>query len=68
MLDICVNFRTIYMNEKGIEETNPYIIARNYIKGVFILDILATVPFDDLLKISKSYQEYIDRVKENKES
>ena len=46
-IDIIVNFRTTYMNTKTAEEiTAPQQIAMNYLKTRFIIDFLATIPFD----------------------
>ena len=56
LLDILVNFRTSYLNTKtGDEITNWWQIASNYLKTRFIIDLLATIPFDTIgnLFISK---------------
>ena len=49
LLDIIVNFRTTYLNTKtGDEVINGWMIARNYLKTRFIVDLLATIPFDTI--------------------
>jgi hypothetical protein len=46
-VDILVNFRTSFFNPLSGEEIfEPKEIASNYLKTRFIIDILATVPFD----------------------
>ena len=46
-IDILVSFRTTYINElNGQEVVNPRMISIYYLKGQFIIDFLATVPFD----------------------
>ena len=48
-IDICVSFRTSYLDERtGFEVRKPKLLAINYIKGQFTIDVLATVPFDSL--------------------
>lgn len=45
--DIIINFRTTYIEEKtGYEVVKPRIIARNYVRSRFVIDLLATIPFD----------------------
>lgn len=42
-----VNFRTTYINVKtGGEVTQSKRIAVNYLKNYFVIDVLATFPFD----------------------
>ena len=68
LLDILINFRTIYIDGWGIETRDPKRISRLYIMNAFLLDILATIPFDSILKLSTAYQDYVKRLKKNKES
>lgn len=35
-------------------------------KSTFVIDFLATVPFDTILQVSSSYREYLKELKENK--
>lgn len=49
LLDILVNFRTVYIDDKGHEVKQLKEIAKFYMKRAFFIDILATVPFDDIL-------------------
>ena len=48
-LDIILHFRTTIINEAtGEEIKEPKLIALTYLKGRFIIDLLATVPFDTI--------------------
>lgn len=48
-VDICVNFRTSFPNKKtGLEIKEGKEVAMNYLKTRFLVDALATIPFDDL--------------------
>ena len=53
-MDILIVFRTTFINEKGDEITDNFEIAKNYLKSTFIIDFLATIPFDDLISLSNS--------------
>jgi len=47
LVDIIVNFRTTVMHPKlGEEIVQPKEIAKQYMKGRFWVDLLATVPID----------------------
>jgi hypothetical protein len=47
MLDVYVNFRTSYIIEAtGTEILDPKMVAKNYLKARFWIDILASIPFD----------------------
>ena len=46
ILDILLNFRTSYVNKKGEVVTSPKSIAVNYMRGWFLLDLVAALPFD----------------------
>lgn len=41
-------FTTFFHSTTGEEISERKDIAINYIKGMFLLDVLSTVPFDDL--------------------
>jgi hypothetical protein len=45
-IDIALHFRTTFVNKKGEVVSNPKVIALNYVKGWFLLDLLAALPFD----------------------
>jgi CRP-like cAMP-binding protein len=50
LLDIVLNFRTgFYDGQRTIEETDPWKVAKNYLKGWFLMDVIATVPWGELL-------------------
>jgi hypothetical protein len=47
MIDVVVNFRTAILDEKtGKEIYNGKVIALNYLRGKFWIDMLASLPFD----------------------
>tara|TARA_B110000285_G_C14821891_1_gene466918 strand:+ start:443 stop:607 length:165 start_codon:yes stop_codon:yes gene_type:complete len=44
-----INFRTTYVDAySGVEEMKGATIAKNYLKGRFLIDLLSTIPFDVL--------------------
>lgn len=45
-LDVLYNFCTAYVNDKLNLVTNRAKIAREYLRGWFIIDLVASVPFD----------------------
>lgn len=48
-VDLFVNFRTTYLDkETGEEIYDTKMIARKYLTGRFIIDLLSTIPFDKL--------------------
>ncbi|XP_011162961.1 potassium voltage-gated channel subfamily H member 8 isoform X2 [Solenopsis invicta] len=48
IFDIVLNFRTTYVSRKGEVVSNSRSIAVNYVKGWFIVDFVAALPFDFL--------------------
>ena len=51
-IDIILNFRTTYQNSQtGEEVIQIKDIQLKYLKGMFIIDVLATVPFYDIFCI-----------------
>jgi hypothetical protein len=45
--DIIVTFRTTFINKKTGDEVIDYkVIAKDYLKGRFVIDLLPTIPFD----------------------
>ena len=44
--DIILNFRTTFLNKKGEVVSDPKSICFHYLRGWFILDLLAALPFD----------------------
>ena len=52
-LDIVLNFRTTYFSRKtGDEIFAPKKIAKNYLGGKFVVDMLASIPIDTLVEVS----------------
>lgn len=46
LFDIIIRFRTSFLDTKqSIEVRDPHIIAKKYLKGVFFLDFISSVPF-----------------------
>lgn len=46
--DIVLNFRTTYVSRRGKLIINGKKIAVNYLKGWFLVDLVAALPFDVL--------------------
>ena len=44
--DIVLNFRTTFVSKSGQVTYDPRQIALNYVRGWFLLDLLAAIPFD----------------------
>ena len=59
-VDILICFRTVYINDRGEEVTNGWQMAKVYLKSTFIIDFLATVPFDTILRASPAYINYVE--------
>lgn len=49
MVDIVISFRTTYVNHNDEVVTHPKRIAVHYIKGWFLIDMVAALPFDLLI-------------------
>lgn len=45
-MDIIINFRTTFVNSNDEVVSHPAKIAVHYLKGWFIIDLLAAIPFD----------------------
>eukprot|EP01043_Picozoa_sp_COSAG02_P015947 COSAG02_NODE_691_length_18445_cov_23.541099_12_plen_784_part_00 len=48
VLDVVLNFRTAFVDEHGVVEERPRVIARHYLRGWFMLDVLSCLPFQYL--------------------
>lgn len=46
LADIILNFRTTYVSKSGQVIYETKLIALNYFRGWFLLDLLAAIPFD----------------------
>ena len=51
VVDILLNFLTTYVNKSGQVVFEHKLIALNYIRGWFLLDLIAAVPFDLLYAV-----------------
>ncbi|XP_077062046.1 voltage-gated inwardly rectifying potassium channel KCNH6 isoform X1 [Siphateles boraxobius] len=49
IIDIVITFRTTYVNHNNEVVTHPKHIAIHYIKGWFLIDMVAAIPFDLLM-------------------
>ena len=49
LLDIFITFRTCIIDANGVELNTPIEIAIYYMKGQFIIDLLATIPLDVII-------------------
>lgn len=48
-IDIVVNFRSAKINDEGLLEFNPKVVARQYIKSWLFFDVISVLPFDMLV-------------------
>ncbi|CRL03811.1 CLUMA_CG016538, isoform A [Clunio marinus] len=48
IVDILLNFRTTFVSRKGEVVSDSKLIALNYLRGWFVVDFLAAIPFDHL--------------------
>jgi len=52
IFDICLNFRTTFINNAGESVTDSYVIGCTYLRSKqFYMDVLSSVPFSELLSI-----------------
>ncbi|KAF2363751.1 Ion transport domain [Trinorchestia longiramus] len=49
MVDIAINFRTTYVNQQDEVVSDPLKIALHYLRGWFVIDMVAAIPFDLLI-------------------
>ncbi|XP_054715390.1 potassium voltage-gated channel subfamily H member 7-like [Uloborus diversus] len=56
IIDILINFRTTYVNSNDEVVSHPGKIAVHYLRGWFIIDVVAAIPFD-LLLVGKNSDE-----------
>lgn len=54
MIDIVLNFCTTYIDRNGDEVMDMKMIAINYFKGQFLLDLLASLPIDNFYVLNDS--------------
>jgi len=55
ILDLILNFRTSFIHSQTGEEIfDQKLIAKNYLKGQFLIDILSAIPFEWMLGNSNS--------------
>lgn len=49
IVDILINFRTTYVSGTDEVVSHPVRIAVHYLKGWFLIDLVAAIPFDLLI-------------------
>lgn len=49
LLDIFINFRTTFVSKEGEAVYDPMIIAKNYLRGWFLIDACSAMPYDLIL-------------------
>lgn len=49
IIDILINFRTTYVSPTDEVVSHPSKIAVHYLRGWFLIDLVAAIPFDLLL-------------------
>lgn len=60
IIDIVINFRTTYVNSNDEVVSHPGKIAVHYLRGWFVIDVVAAIPFD-LLLVGKNSDEVTER-------
>jgi hypothetical protein len=61
IMDIAINFRTSYLDPTlGHEVSDPKKIAKQYLKGRFWIDLLASISFDIILSVSFTWCNFVD--------
>jgi hypothetical protein len=50
IIDIILTCRTTYFTSSGNEIMNPKMIFMNYLKGRFLVDLIASIPFELLVR------------------
>ncbi|XP_015185530.1 PREDICTED: potassium voltage-gated channel subfamily H member 2 isoform X10 [Polistes dominula] len=61
IVDIIINFRTTFVNNNDEVVSHPVKIAVHYLKGWFIIDLVAAIPFDLLLVGSDTDELGLDK-------
>ena len=56
LLDIFISFRCVTYDDKGEEESGGWVMAKDYLKTTFLIDVLATFPFDFLVTDSSQVE------------
>ena len=56
VLDLLLNFRTAYVDEHGVMEERPRVIAKHYMRGWFFLDALSCMPFQ-YSKVTSNHED-----------
>jgi hypothetical protein len=49
LLDIFISFRTTFVSKEGEAVYDPMVIAKNYLKGWFVIDAFSAMPYDLIL-------------------
>lgn len=52
--DICAQFMTAYVDRTGSLVTEPGLVARNYVRGWFLPDLVSSIPWDLIILVCSS--------------
>nr|XP_034188046.1 potassium/sodium hyperpolarization-activated cyclic nucleotide-gated channel 2 isoform X2 [Osmia lignaria] len=60
LIDIVVNFRTGIMQQDNAEQVilDPKLIAKNYLRTWFFLDLISSIPLDYIFLIFNQFQDF----------
>jgi len=59
IIDIVINFRTTFVNQQDEVVSHPGKIALHYLRGWFVIDMVAAIPFD-LIFMAKNKVSSLD--------
>jgi hypothetical protein len=51
IVDVIITFRTTFRDDEGNEVVEPLDIAKGYIRGSFLLDLISSIPFEAIFKL-----------------
>ena len=67
MFDLYVNFVSAYTDQDRNLETNPKVIALQYLKSWFLFDAFACIPFQIFEKTESEITEEMDQISSSEE-
>jgi hypothetical protein len=62
MFDVLVNLMSAYYDQDNLLVTNNIYIAKNYMRGWMIVDIISVIPFSDIMEESNSQYNNLIRL------
>ena len=63
VVDILINFRTTYVNRNDEVVSHPGKIAYHYLRGWFVIDLVAAIPFDIFVMGKSNTESSADEVR-----